>query len=491
MSGSDRGRRTYSIRRLAVVATCGGVVVGIAVIVALLWTASLLRQSTATVERDTYNRTVASELQLALLSYQRLSNQYVVTREPGLELSTARLAQEMGQNLATARDLAESGRERRLVDDAATNITAYITQRKLLESLGLTEILSQTQPALTNAVDAAAKLRQFNVAELDATKERAREVAILAGTVAVLAGLVLVAGSLILVFGVRMYVLRPLFRVHEVMRRLRSGEVGARAGRHRLREIADLAEGLNDMADTLERQREHQLAFLAGVAHDLRNPLFGLKLGISTLGEDVSPSKRRVTCARLERQVDRLTRMVGDLLDATRIEAGALEIHREIVDLGDVIDDMVRLYGPTSPDHSIEFARPDQPIWVAGDVLRLEQVVSNLLSNAIKFSPRGGRIEIAVAAQSSDAVEVSVTDEGVGIAKDELADIFTPFRRARPDVAAGAGLGLSVVRRIIAAHGGSIDVISEVGQGSTFRVRLPAAVTRPVEPPVTEVGARA
>src|SRR5690606_35828359 len=151
--------------------------------------------------------------------------------------------------------------------------------------------------------------------------------------------------------------------------------------------------------------------------------------------------------------------MVDDLLDATRIEAGKLEMRFEECDLRVAVDDMIRLYAPTSPEHRISAKLPDQPVLVEADPLRLEQVVSNLLSNAIKYSPRGGTVGVTIETTADEAV-LSVADEGVGISPEERSDIFLPFRPRKAEAPAGAGLGLSVVRRIVEAHGGRIDVES-------------------------------
>jgi signal transduction histidine kinase len=230
----------------------------------------------------------------------------------------------------------------------------------------------------------------------------------------------------------------------------------------------------NDMAISLSQQRKAQLTFLAGVAHDLKNPLSTLKTGMYTLEHEASEVRRGNTRATLDRQVDLLNRMVDDLLDATRIEAGQLELRWATFDLRRLVNDVVRLYVPTAPEHQITSRIPDEPVMVEADGLRIEQVLRNLVSNAIKFSPYGGSVEVALE-RGSNEVALSVSDRGIGIPRDEHTSIFLPFRRRDLNVAPGAGLGLSVVRRIVSAHGGSIDVESEPGAGSTFRVRLPLA----------------
>jgi signal transduction histidine kinase len=275
-----------------------------------------------------------------------------------------------------------------------------------------------------------------------------------------------------------------MLELHESVARLQAGDTGMRAAEGGgSRESADLARAFNRMVEALSRQRENQLAFLAGVAHDLRTPLSGLKLGLQALEETPSGAAQRRTLAMLDRQVDHLARMADDLLDATRIEAGRLEMHLVEFDLGPLVQDIAQFHAPTCPRHEIVVRAPDAPVTVRGDPVRIEQVLNNLLSNAIKFSPGGGRIDLTLANDGDGAV-LSVTDRGIGIARDDVPKLFVAFRRQHPDVAPGAGLGLSVVRRIVVAHGGTVEVDSTPGRGSTFRVRLPrTAATAPRQVP--------
>jgi signal transduction histidine kinase len=136
------------------------------------------------------------------------------------------------------------------------------------------------------------------------------------------------------------------------------------------------------------------------------------------------------------------------------------------------------LYARDEREHRLVLQVPDEPIFVCGDVVRLEQVVVNLVSNAIKYSPRGGTIRVVVEKTATDAI-LSVSDEGVGIPERDVDVIFEPFHRAGPsrDLAPGAGLGLSILARIVRAHGGRVEVQSKVGRGSTFYVVLPLAAS--------------
>jgi signal transduction histidine kinase len=233
------------------------------------------------------------------------------------------------------------------------------------------------------------------------------------------------------------------------------------------------------MVDALARRRQAQLAYLAGVAHDLRTPLSVLELTIGMLGPDRSlpPEPRlRELIGRVRRQVVRLGRMTEDLTDAARIESGRLELRRAPHDLREVAAVVADLFVDASTPHELEVVAPDQPVLVDGDPLRLEQVLINLVSNAIKYSPAGGKVVISILRDDRDCV-LKVSDQGIGMTEGEVDRMFEPFQRIAgvSDQLPGAGLGMWIVRRIIEAHGGRIQVYSNRGQGTTMEVRLPCA----------------
>jgi signal transduction histidine kinase len=196
--------------------------------------------------------------------------------------------------------------------------------------------------------------------------------------------------------------------------------------------------------------------------------------------EPSSPAKWEHTLAIVARQIDRLDRMIGDLLDSTRIESGRLELRPEPHDVRPIAGHVVELYRPLSSGHEIVLVEPGEAVVAECNATRLEQVITNLVSNAVKYSPDGGRVTVSAFAERSDAV-VTVSDEGMGIPPQEREWIFEPFRRTRRsrELVPGVGLGLSVARKIVAGHGGTLEVESRVGAGSTFRFRLPLVSARP------------
>ena len=231
----------------------------------------------------------------------------------------------------------------------------------------------------------------------------------------------------------------------------------------------------------------HKDEFLAMLAHELRNPLAPLMNALHLLrpdGLDRAEAEQVRTVA--ERQVRHLARLVDDLLDVSRISTGKIQLRKGPVDLNATIAravDSARLL-IESRHHELTVSMPDDPIFLEADAARLEQVVSNLLNNAAKYTEPGGKIELE-AGREGDEASVRVRDTGIGIAPDLLPrvfDLFTQAERSLDRSQGGLGIGLTLVRRLVELHDGSVSVSSPgVGRGSEFTVRLPASPA-PVDP---------
>jgi two-component system CheB/CheR fusion protein len=222
--------------------------------------------------------------------------------------------------------------------------------------------------------------------------------------------------------------------------------------------------------------------FLSIASHELRTPLH-VVLGYAELLHRTAAQGTSATQsipAKIIQQIHRLNGLIDQLLDVSRLEQGQFVLKRQPVDLvalaTEVADD-VRTTLPLQPHYSVELVPPPAPVLVDGDAERLEQVLHNLLNNAIKYSPHGGLIWVRVAHTTTEAV-VEVTDTGIGIPADAQAQLFDMFYRVpNMDVQLGGfGLGLHIVKEIVARHGGRIEVSSTEGAGSTFRVMLPLHV---------------
>jgi signal transduction histidine kinase len=218
--------------------------------------------------------------------------------------------------------------------------------------------------------------------------------------------------------------------------------------------------------------------FISTVSHELRTPLTSLR-GFTELmlTRDFSPEKQRELLAIVEKEAARLTDLINDFLDLQRIESGQQNYHLTGVDLAAVLRTSIALFSHATERHTFQVQVPDQLPRVRADADRLHQVLLNLLSNAVKFSPQGGEITIGVQTEGREVV-VWVADHGIGIASEELPKVFERFFRGdNRDTRniGGTGLGLTLVKEIIAAHGGRVWVESTLGQGSTFFFTLPVS----------------
>ncbi|HOA23008.1 MAG TPA: ATP-binding protein [Aggregatilineales bacterium] len=218
-------------------------------------------------------------------------------------------------------------------------------------------------------------------------------------------------------------------------------------------------------------------AFISTAAHELRTPLTSI-LGFSEilLNRPMSEARRERYLSTIHRQSSHLAQIIDEMLDISRLEAGeGMTLKPEPVDMVEVVSEVLEPFYTSSPAHTIRF-EPEPGVPPAlGDAFRLAQVVRNLVSNAIKYSPDGGTVTVSVRGVDG-GVEVSVADEGVGIRPEQQARIFDKFYRVEaPNTAIpGTGLGLSIAKLIVEAHGGTIQVQSEFGVGSTFSFTIPA-----------------
>jgi signal transduction histidine kinase len=229
-----------------------------------------------------------------------------------------------------------------------------------------------------------------------------------------------------------------------------------------------------------EQSHGRQIAFLAMAAHELRNPLLPLRLAAQRLPRARTEEELTKLQQTINSQVSHLARLIGDLLDGSRINTGKLRLERRIVDLSGILDLAVQTCLPAIEARHHRFQRlgTPGPLSVDGDALRLVQVFSNLLQNAAKYTPDGGEISLAIAA-AGDAVTLSVSDNGIGITAQALPHVFELFVQDEHAMAhdqGGLGIGLAVVRELVEAHGGTVVAHSAgKGLGSEFVVTLPLA----------------
>ncbi len=266
--------------------------------------------------------------------------------------------------------------------------------------------------------------------------------------------------------------------------------VTAASGRRYQPDDLALAEELARRAaiavDNAQLYREAQEAirvrdlFLSIASHELKTPLTSLLGNAQLLGrraayEGGANERLQRTVRVIVEQAGRLNKMITALLDISRIQTGQLSIEQGRLDLGALVRRVVDETQPTFSCHTITCALPNEELVIAGDELRLEQVLQNLLNNAAKYSPSGGPISVRLDQRGGHGC-ITVSDQGIGIPREALPNLFQRFYRAHnveTQHFSGMGVGLYVVKEIVTLHGGSVDVQSTEGAGSTFTVYLP------------------
>lgn len=351
--------------------------------------------------------------------------------------------------------------------------------------------------------------------------------AILLATAIITVFLAMLAAYLI----VRYVIVKPLEHLRNVSDEVRRGNVDARADIHTADEFEELGVAFNRMlrglvesqeelkkvngdldgkVDELARANMHLYEmnrlkgdFLATISHELRTPLNSI-LGFSdVLGSNQSLDQKQVRYVENIRKSGRmLLEMINDILDLAKMEAGKMDVRTTVFDLNAIVAAQCDMIRPMAEKKQIELtiSVSDEIPKVEQDQSKFQQILSNLLSNAVKFTPESGRISASATLLDSEYFELEVTDTGVGIAPEEQQAIFEKFRQSTVFQAgddamtreiSGTGLGLSIVRELCRLLGGTVTVESQLGQGSSFRVRLPVCLKACGMPPAIPIASSA
>lgn len=369
-------------------------------------------------------------------------------------------------------------KEEVIVQNVQKSIITYLRTYDLLSARGvrganlyvsLTEEFYKTQAAVQ-------ELTKFNLDEAAALQTDAIQQDRLDYAFIVTAFTLLSIALIILLSGIRRFFIRPVIRLNNLIQNYEHDRLPPSQSPQGAEEIQTIWRSFADLSARLTRQKDAQLTFLTSIAHDLKNPLGAIKMSTDLLAEDASMTPQsREMLKIVNRQTQHLSRLISDLLDTTQVESGHLELNFKKSDIRLIVQESALLHSSLSNRHKIVLDLSEEPVIVDCDEHRLMQVFNNLFSNALKYSPNGGKINAKVS-KSEGAAIIQISDPGVGILPEDLAGIFEPFRRSSTTRATipGIGLGLSISRKIVRGHhGGDISVSSQIGQGTTFSVRIP------------------
>lgn len=273
------------------------------------------------------------------------------------------------------------------------------------------------------------------------------------------------------------------------VRSLAAGDFGARVGVVGGDELAQLADDVNALAQRLQEAEQQRKALererrelTTAISHDLRTPLASVRAMVEALHDHVveDPAEIERYHGRIRREIERLSRMIDDLFELAQMDAGALRLDRQSVPLEEIAADVVDAMQAQARRNgvSLDLTVAGEPPQVSVDGARMERVIANLIRNALEHTSPGGRIDVNVVADEG-WVRLRVSDTGDGIEETDLPHVWDRFYRIEksrergPKATDGAGLGLAIVRGIVEAHGGLVEVSSSAGRGAVFTVRLP------------------
>jgi signal transduction histidine kinase len=462
-------RRYPGLRMILTVVTIGVVMAALGVSISLVTLTGRLHGASRDLADTVESVRLANEAEIALLLHDRTTD-VLVRRD--IENTLKRTLVDLAAYVTSEPEAAS-------LRDVSQRVDRYLRDSHSGSgpgdvANGLLDAAYEGLQALVDINVAHARNARTQVARWDAVANR----------VGIATAATLLALAIWFVWWLHVRAFRPVFGLLRSMERFGRGDRDARAEESGVKELNALAQRFNEMATALAAQRATQLGVMGGVAHDLRNPLAALKLSLASASREqtfvaegkVGKLGKFVDLA--DRQIARMERMLGDFLDTVKIEAGELDLHFVWRDARDLVREVTALFEATSPTHRLMATVPANEVWLRCDPLRIEQVLTNLVSNAIKYSPDGGDVHVQLTTER-DGVAMSVTDSGIGIAREDQERLFEPFRRAGGFSSAipGVGLGLFVVKQIVQAHGGRIEVTSSLGRGTTFRVCIPATTS--------------
>lgn len=301
-------------------------------------------------------------------------------------------------------------------------------------------------------------------------------------------GLIAVALALVMGQLFSRFLTRPVRDISTAAQSIKEGDLTARSHVRGADDLGQLGETFDAMADSIERDRELERRLTSDVAHELRTPLMSILATVEAMQDEVLPCDQ-ANLALVAGETKRLSRLVDSMLRLSRLENGSVRLHIEPVDVVAFTRDIAASHRALLEDAGLQMGFENE---TGSDSLTVEldrdtvtQAVTNIISNALRYTPAPGRVDVVVGRDEGGAT-IAVRDTGIGIAEEDIPNVFGRFWRAeesRNRVAGGLGVGLAVTKEIVDRHHGSIEVASQKGVGTTFTIHLPLRQQRPDEEP--------
>ncbi len=307
------------------------------------------------------------------------------------------------------------------------------------------------------------------VTSLDKMDSRIVQLTIIIGAVSIMIILLLLFLGMYFIKSI----IRPIRKIGSNARKLAAGDFSVRIEVEHNDEIGELCSVFNYMAGELENSENIKNEFISSVSHELRTPLTAIKGWSETMLEIDDPQMRKKGLSIITRETQRLSSMVEELLDFSRMENGRLSLQKGNIDIIAELADAVLMYGEKAKEDNItlKFDEGEEIAIVNGDKNRLRQVFINIIDNAIKYTSRDGCVNVRYE-KFRDEIIIYIEDNGAGISKTDLPKVKTRFYKANNTVR-GSGIGLAVADEIVKMHGGTLDISSELGKGTTVSITLP------------------
>ncbi len=460
---------TFGVIALAL---CGSISLGI------FWYARIsVNRATESLVEDVESVATAQSLQQNLSAHRRQALLKGLRTDEERKRNITFSDQSLRRDILKISNYSSTDEENQMIERVKSSILFYLQTYESLRSKGarsgilyrqLTDVFDQAQ----QNIQALIKLNLNQTTQIEAELNRQARFHDIFISIAVLSFTAIAFG---LIYGLRQILYRPFLRLKSQIDLFDSSEPVQTVEIGGALEIQEIAESFKDLSERLIRQKNQRLTFLASIAHDLKNPLGAIKISAEILQEDQIENfqEKKHVLEIIARQTGHLERLVEDLLDTSRIESGQFKIELRPFDLRRTVLDSISLHSQLSSKHFFKKEIPANSINIMADEQRISQVLNNLLSNAIKYSPNGGEISVRIFTDSDYAI-CEVSDQGIGISSEDLKTIFEPFQRSNQtrNLIPGVGLGLSVARKIIAAHNGTLEVHSEIRKGSTFKFKI-------------------